>query len=168
MAARRSGRGSDEEDAAFADAARISQATGKIQQREHDRAVHEAHRRKKTLDGCQWCLDNSQRSKHLVVSIGETCYLCLPAEESLTSHHCLLVPIEHVPCGTQLDENVWEEMHRFRKAIVAMANDLDQDVFFFEQARGLKNFPHMVLHCVVLEREIGSMAPIYFKVILGM
>lgn len=163
-ATRRAGAGSDEEDAAFADAARMAESSGKIQQREMNQAVKEAQRRRKTLDNCPWCLDSPQRSKHLLVSIGETCYLCLPAEDSLTPLHCLIVPVQHATCGTQLDEDVWEEMHHFRRAVVAMATACGQDVIFFEQARFLKNLPHMVLHCVVLDKEVGDMAPIYFKV----
>lgn len=40
----------------------------------------------------------------------------------------------------------------------------DEDVLFFESARQLNQFPHMVLNCVPVPKETGDMAPIYFKV----
>jgi len=164
MAKFRSGRGSDEEEAAFADAARVAEADGKKQHREKQQVEQEARHRRKRLDGCGWCVDNPHFNRKLLVAMGEKCFLCVPADESLTQLHCLLVPIEHSPCGTQLDEDVWEEMHKFRRALTNLAADRGEDVIFFEQARALRNHPHMNFNCVVVDKEVGDTAPIYFKV----
>jgi hypothetical protein len=40
----------------------------------------------------------------------------------------------------------------------------DQDVVFMETSMHLKHFPHTAIECCPLERELGDMAPIYFKV----
>ena len=37
-------------------------------------------------------------------------YLCLPPHQSMTEGHCLIVPMYHTTCATQLDEDVWDEM----------------------------------------------------------
>ena len=42
----------------------------------------------------------------------------------------------------------------------------DQDVVFMETSMHLRHFPHMTVECIPLEREIGDLAPIYFKVTL--
>lgn len=48
--------------------------------------------------------------KHLIIAIGQKCYLSLPVHQSLVVGHCLIVPRTHVTCATQLDEDVWAEM----------------------------------------------------------
>ena len=48
--------------------------------------------------------------KHLIIAIGQKCYLSLPVHQSLVVGHCLIVPRTHVTCSTQLDEDVWAEM----------------------------------------------------------
>jgi Protein similar to CwfJ C-terminus 1 len=108
--------------------------------------------------------------------------LCLPPYQSLTEGHCLIVPTSHVTCGTMLDEDVWEEMQVglkfkiagctllpknnkqiFRKAVTKMFLSKDEDVIFFESARTLRGFPHMVMECVPVDKDSGALAPIYFK-----
>ena len=56
---------------------------------------------------------------------------------SLFIGHCFIVPSSHVSCGTLLDEDVFNEMKQFRKALCRMfeANG-DQDCVFFEVAKG--------------------------------
>ena len=44
------------------------------------------------------------------------------------------------------------------------ADNEDQDCVFIECSRQLKRHPHMVIECIPLDRELGDMAPIYFKV----
>lgn len=55
-------------------------------------------------------------------------------------------------------------LQEFRKCLVRMFLSQDEDVLFFESARQLNQFPHMVLNCVPVPKETGDMAPIYFKV----
>ncbi|XP_063609512.1 CWF19-like protein 2 [Penaeus indicus] len=50
-----------------------------------------------------------------------------------------------------------------RKSLVRMFNSRDEDCIFFETVKRLRNYPHMVINCVPLPKEMGDMAPIYFK-----
>uniref|UniRef100_A0A1B6LZF2 CWF19-like protein 2 n=1 Tax=Graphocephala atropunctata TaxID=36148 RepID=A0A1B6LZF2_9HEMI len=147
----------------FEETARVEESDGKQQVRDRQRAINESKRTARSLDNCQWCLESQQMLKHLIVAIGTTCYLCVPPHQSLTENHCLIVPTHHTPCATQLDEDVWKEIQDFRKSIVQMFLSQDEDVVFFESARGLGRFPHMVLNCVPMPKETGDLAPIYFK-----
>ena len=53
----------------------------------------------------------------------------------------------------------------FRRALVQMfADNDDQDCVFMECSKNLRKHPHMLIECIPLERELGDMAPIYFKV----
>nr|XP_053640069.1 CWF19-like protein 2 [Cherax quadricarinatus] len=123
----------------------------------------EHKRSERSLESCQWCFDNKEMPKHLIVALGTKSYVCLPPHESLTPGHCLIVPIHHVACSVQADEDLWSEIQIFRKSIVKMFNSRGEDCIFFETVKRLKYYPHMALNCVSLPREMGDMAPIYFK-----
>lgn len=45
-----------------------------------------------------------------------------------------------------------------------MFEDLNFDVIFFEVCMDAKRFPHMTIHCIPLPKDIGHLAPMYFKV----
>ncbi|XP_049841024.1 CWF19-like protein 2 [Schistocerca gregaria] len=130
---------------------------------EHRRAVSDSRWVAKALESCRWCLGGRQLQKHLIAALGDHVYLCVPPHRSIVEGHCLLIPSQHVSCSTQLDENVWDEMQRFRKALVAMFLGRGLDVVFFETAVHLSKMPHMVLECVPVPKEAGDMAPVYFK-----
>ena len=74
------------------------------------------------------------------------------------------MPIQHSTCATSIDEDVWSEIQIFRKGLTRMFQDKDEDVVFMETAMHLRHMPHMMVECVPLPREVGDMAPIYFKV----
>merc|ERR1719154_147795 len=77
--------------------------------------------------------------------------------------HCLIVPMGHVQAGTYLDEDVWQEVQGYRKALVRMFRERDEDCVFIETAMGFKKHPHMVLECIPLSDDMGSLAPMYFQ-----
>ena len=54
----------------------------------------------------------------------------------------------------------------FRKGLTRMFSDQGEDCVFMETCMNLKRYPHMVIECVPLPKEIGDVAPIYFKVIV--
>lgn len=43
---------------------------------------------------CWFCLASPDVEKHLIISIGDFCYLALP-KGGLVPEHCLIIPIEH-------------------------------------------------------------------------
>ncbi|CAG0890248.1 unnamed protein product [Cyprideis torosa] len=136
----------------------------KSAKKERQLAIGEHLRRSKALDSCSRCYESSKMMKHLIVSLGKHSCLCLPAHKSLVEGHCLIIPLNHVTASTHVDEDVWEEMSSFAKALVRMFQDNeDGDCVFFEMSRNLRYFPHMALECVPLPREVGDLAPIYFK-----
>ena len=130
---------------------------------ERDKAIAEHREMTKTLDDCRSCFDGAEFKKHLMVSIGKSCYISLPSHTSLTEDHCRIVPMSHITSGTLLDENVFEEMQAFRKALCNMFESEDRDCVFYEIATGLKKHPHMVLECVPLPKEAGELVRIFVE-----
>uniref|UniRef100_M3Y442 CWF19-like protein 2 n=3 Tax=Mustela putorius furo TaxID=9669 RepID=M3Y442_MUSPF len=144
----------------------------KAAEREHSGEEEENQRRKAIaehqhlaaqMEKCLYCFDSSQFPKHLIVAIGVKVYLCLPSFRSLTEGHCLVVPLQHHRAATLLDEDIWEEIQMFRKSLVKMFEDKGLDCIFLETYMGMKKHGHMVYECIPLPKEVGEMAPIYFK-----
>ncbi|CAD5112066.1 DgyrCDS1311 [Dimorphilus gyrociliatus] len=123
------------------------------------RAEKETIKRAQMLESCNKCLQNA--NKKLMIAVGEHSYLSLPYHTSLTEGHCFIVPSSHASSATTIDEDVWMEMQAFRKSLVRMYEKNDEDVIIMETS--LKPGFHMALECVPVPREIGDLAPIYFK-----
>ncbi|CAH1159337.1 unnamed protein product [Phaedon cochleariae] len=153
----------DDMDDLFSDNIRKSQSDLKIDAKNRDRAISEHKKVTKSLENCIRCIQSESMPKHLMISMGETAYLSLPTYEPLTEGHCLIIPIRHVPCSTQLDENEWSNILDFRRALVNLFRSKGEDVIFFEYAMYFHKFPHMLIECVPLPKEDGDMAPIYFR-----
>lgn len=52
----------------------------------------------------------------------------------------------------------------FRRALVRMFESQELDCVFMETHMNPKRHLHMVYECVPMPKELGDMAPIYFKV----
>lgn len=94
----------------FSERARQKESDGKMEARERGRAIQEHKRKERVLDSCKWCFDGKELQRHLIVAVGSKAYVCLPPYQSLTEGHCLIIPLHHNTCATQLDEDVWEEI----------------------------------------------------------
>jgi len=146
----------------------VDKAAGKQNsQQENEKRVNKALSEQishdKTLEDCKWCIGSRRSNKHLMISMGKSVYLAVPGHTSLVEGHCLIVPMGHCSAGTALDEDVWQEVQEFRKALTRMFNAQGEDCVFFETAMGLKKKPHMVIECAPMEREMGDLAPMYFQ-----
>ena len=128
-----------------------------------NKAAAEQMSMEKTLHDCRWCIGSKRSQKHLMVAMGKSVYLALPGTVSLTQGHCLIVPMGHVASGTQLDEDVWNEVQEFRKALVKMFLAQGEDCVFMETAMGFRRHPHMVIECVPVPEDLGSMLPMYYQ-----
>ncbi|CAK9804972.1 CWF19-like protein 2 [Anthophora quadrimaculata] len=136
-----------------------------VKQDEKDRslAIKEHKRLSKSLDTCHWCIDSKYMLKHMIIEMNSEICLSLPQYRSLTVGHCILTPTQHVACQLQLDENVWENLKMFKRALYKMFMDQNQYPVFYEIYKSRYKFSHMKLECVPLPKEIGELAPIYFK-----
>ncbi|KAG7246894.1 hypothetical protein CRUP_031351 [Coryphaenoides rupestris] len=81
----------------------------------------------------------------------------------MTEGHCLISPLQHHCSATGLDEDIWSEMQLFRRTLVRMFESQELDCVFMETHMNPRRRQHMVLECIPLPRELGDMAPIYYK-----
>jgi len=146
----------------------VSKAAGKQSEeleniKRKNKAVSNQLAMEKTLQDCKWCIGSKRSLKHLMVSMGKSVYLALPGTTSMAQGHCLIVPMGHCMAGTEMDEDVWNEVQDYRKALVKMFQARGEDCVFFETAMGFKRHPHMVIECIPLDEDMGSMLPMYFQ-----
>lgn len=127
------------------------------------RTLAENRRAAELLDSCRLCFGNDGFEKHLLVAVGIHVYLAVPPVQSLCEGHCQIVPMEHSVSSLQLDENVWSEVLVYRKGLTRMYADHGMDVVFMETVVDTGRRPHTVVECVPLPREVGGLAPMYFK-----
>lgn len=123
-----------------------------------------------TLDSCKLCIDSRNLAKHSIVATGLKTYLAVVPWDGLSSDHCFIAPMSHYASSVQLDEDVFDELKLWYKGLCAMwqgvnENDLfdEEDCVFFENAKNVKDFKHMTIECVPLPKEMGDVAPIFFR-----
>lgn len=171
------GRSTNEDDATFMKAAckgldmdeifeeHITYIKTDKKQNEKDRliAIKEHEHLSKSLDNCYWCIDSKYMLKHMIIAMDSEICLSLPQYTSLTIGHCIITPLQHIACQLQLDENIWEKLKLFKRALYKMFMDQNQYPVFYEIYKSSYKFSHMRLECVPIPKEIGELAPIYFK-----
>ncbi|KAK9961740.1 hypothetical protein ABG768_007140 [Culter alburnus] len=147
----------------FVSSAAQKERSGRDEERQRNKAVQETRRLAGQMEKCRHCFDSPELPKHLIAAVGTKVYLCLPNSVSLTEGHCLIVPIQHHTAATGLDEDIWSEIQMFRRALVRMFESQELDCVFLETHMSPKRHLHMVYECVPMPKELGDMAPIYFK-----
>lgn len=83
---------------------------------------------------CWFCLSSPQVEKHLIIAIGDYCYLTL-AKGGLNDNHLLILPIEHIQSLND-DANsaeLMQELGRFKKSLVDYFGTKSLGVVFFER-----------------------------------
>ena len=139
----------------------ISKVAGKRSEDQEDikrknRAAAEQMAAEKTLSDCKWCIGSRRSQKHLMVSMGKSVYLAVPGTASLVPGHCIIVPMGHCAAGTHLDEDVWNEVQEYRKALVKMF--LSQGMYrivdgcVFQRILGL--MPNILLIAYIFRRRL--------------
>ncbi|KAM6098555.1 CWF19-like protein 2 isoform 3-T3 [Theristicus caerulescens] len=137
--------------------------SGEEEEIQRRKAIQEHQQLVARMEKCPYCFDSSELSKHLIIAIGTKVYLSLPSNQSLTEGHCLIAPLQHHSAATLLDEDIWEEIQMFRNALVKMFEAKNLDCVFLETNMSMKKRYHMVYECIPLPKEVGDVAPIYFK-----
>ncbi|XP_037746030.1 CWF19-like protein 2 isoform X1 [Chelonia mydas] len=147
----------------FVSKAAKGERSGEEEERHRRKAIYQHHQLVARMEKCPYCFDSPELPKHLIIAIGIKVFLSLPNYQSLTEGHCVIAPLQHYTAATLLDEDIWEEIQMFRKALVKMFESKELDCVFLETNMSIKKRYHMVYECIPLPKELGDMAPIYFK-----
>ncbi|NWU98067.1 C19L2 protein, partial [Upupa epops] len=137
--------------------------SGEEEETQRRRAIHEHQQLAARMEKCPYCFDSSELSKHLVIAIGtkvrkEQFHTNMEINKNerkalLTLNSLSLSSSGR--CSTPL--------MMFRNALVKMFEAKELDCVFLETNMSIKKRYHMVYECIPLPKEVGDMAPIYFK-----
>uniref|UniRef100_T2MCE1 CWF19-like protein 2 n=1 Tax=Hydra vulgaris TaxID=6087 RepID=T2MCE1_HYDVU len=147
----------------FITASAVKGTTALEDKRTKTKAVAAHQLREKQLSSCRYCFENPKIAKHLIVAIGVTTYLALPINASLTDGHCLIIPMQHIIGQSFMDEDVQQEVKMFKRNLTSMFSNNDEDVLFIESCKNIHHQNHCIIECIPVPKEVGEMAPIYFK-----
>ncbi|VDP09908.1 unnamed protein product [Soboliphyme baturini] len=121
----------------------------KSRKRHHKKEPDYLH--KHALPGpCWFCLSSPEVEKHMIVSIGENAYLAL-AKGGLCEDHFLILPIAHVQSMVTANEEVKEEVEKYKEALKRCFSDKGQCVVFFERNYRTQ---HLQIQAVPLPMEL--------------
>ncbi|NXS47366.1 C19L2 protein, partial [Balaeniceps rex] len=133
--------------------------SGEEEERQRRKAIHEHQQLAARMEKCPYCFDSSELSKHLIIAIGTKCFLENYASPKQEGKGVLLYV-------TEMPKKVgsWiRSKSMFRNALVKMFEAKDLDCVFLEINMNVKKRYHMVYECIPLPKEVGDVAPIYFK-----
>ena len=130
-------------------------------------AVAEYQRVQRILDACPLCFheDREQDAQPIapVVSLASRTYLTLPAMPEITEGGAIIVPISHHTNLLECDDDEWEEIRNFMKALTRLYHEQGRDVVFYENAARPYHRPHAALAAVPIPYELGDTAPAFFR-----
>ncbi|NWR07809.1 C19L2 protein, partial [Paradoxornis webbianus] len=131
--------------------------SGEEEEVQRRKAIREHQQLAACMEKCPYCFDSSELSKHLIIAIGTKC-LKLGTKLLLWKDllFCILLSF-----ALSADSTTSSRM--FRNALVKMFEAKDLDCVFLETNMSMKKRYHMVYECIPLPKEVGDMAPIYFK-----
>ncbi|NXW94651.1 C19L2 protein, partial [Alopecoenas beccarii] len=138
--------------------------SGEEEEIQRRKAIHEHQQLAARMEKCPYCFESSELSKHLIIAIGTKeggVNVRVPKLKNkiasmkwfIVLHLIFLVLTIHFTNSSRM----------FRNALVKMFEAKDLDCVFLETNMGMKKRYHMVYECVPLPKEVGDMAPIYFK-----
>ncbi|CAL1276610.1 unnamed protein product [Larinioides sclopetarius] len=156
-------RDEDDETSDISKRARQKMSHSVQEEKDIGRAIKQHQKLNSALEKCEYCMDNPNMKRHLIVSISEHVYLCIPNFQSLTEHHCLIVPKRHVSSFLQLDEDEWNDVEDLKNTLRCFFKKQEKSVLCLETSMFFRHHPHALLECIPVPEEEGDMAPLYFK-----
>ncbi|NXL86295.1 C19L2 protein, partial [Alectura lathami] len=124
--------------------------SGEEEEMQRRKAIREHQQLAAHMEKCPYCFDSSELSKHLIIAIGTH---NVSLKSFIVLHLILSAPPTHFTNSSRM----------FRTTLVKMFEARDLDCVFIETNMSTKKRYHMVYECIPLPREVGDMAPIYFK-----
>ncbi|CAH1125889.1 unnamed protein product [Ceutorhynchus assimilis] len=98
---------------------------------------------------CWFCLASPSVEKHLVITVGNYCYLAL-AKGAIVDEHFLICPMEHFQSSLACTEEIQQEMEQFKEALHKFYDRRDHLPVFFE--RNYKT-SHMQLQAIPIPKK---------------
>ena len=132
------------------------------QERERQKAIQLQKQLNTVLSNCRYCIDSKTHSKHLIISLGNYCYLTLPPNGPRLPGHLQLVPLTHITGIIDGEEELYEEINQYKLALHNYYTSQQEGVIFLETSLQ-NNKKHTVIDIIPMDKEIADDAPLFFQ-----
>ena len=146
-------------------AEKLSKAKPKSAGNLKNMAISEFQRMERVLNECQLCHHEERNQPPVapVLALGTRVYLTLPTAPEISEGGAVIVPIAHHTNLLECDDDEWEEVRNFQKALTALYTSQGRDVIFYENAAFPNRRGHAAMIAVPLPYEVGELSPAFFK-----
>jgi len=135
----------------------------RLEELERKRAVTAHKLLTKAELSCPFSFRNPNFRKDLVVAVGEYVYAMLP-HSSIAPGHCRIIPIESVPAFTAAEDEVWEEVNKFKGILETKAAAEEKTMVYMETVMDTNRLGwHTSIECIPVEESTAELVPMYFK-----
>ena len=132
--------------------------------REMSRQVARAKQEEKITSRCWWWMESSSFQKHRLLSLGDHVSLILvPSHNALVNCQCFLVPVQHAESFSSCEDEVWEEVARFRSSLRKMFAKEGKGVLFCETVLDTKGLWQARMDVIPVPKTVEQDAEMYFK-----
>ncbi|KAG6000499.1 hypothetical protein E4U21_005405 [Claviceps maximensis] len=146
-------------------ASKLAQRVHKSELNLKNMAVTQFQRLNRVLDACPLCYHEEQNRPPIapVVSLATRVFLTLPPEPEISPGGAVIVPLSHRVNLLECDDDEWEEIRNFMKALTRMYHQQGREVVFYENAAAPHRHFHAAMVAVPIPYSEGATAPAYFK-----
>mmetsp|Transcript_2671 Transcript_2671/g.3846 ORF Transcript_2671/g.3846 Transcript_2671/m.3846 type:complete len:388 (-) Transcript_2671:56-1219(-) len=136
----------------------------KQQQRAEHRELQQERRADAITQKCWWWLQSGSFSKFLMIALGDHVSLVLaPGHLSLVEGHCYLVPVKHAQSFCACENEVWEEISRFRASLRSMFAKEGKGIILMETVLESNSFWQARLEVLPVPKRVEQDAAMFFK-----
>lgn len=136
------------------------------QERDRQRAIQQQKLMTNVLNNCRFCIDSKTHARHLIISLGNHCYLSLPPYGPRLPGHLQLIPLQHISAVIDGEEELYEEINQYKLALHNYYLSQNEGVIFLETSLTSTtggNKKHTVIDIVPMDKEIAEDAPLFFQ-----
>jgi len=132
--------------------------------REVSRQVAHLRKENAITNKCSWWMESGSFRKHMLLSLGDHVSLVLvPSHSQLVKSQCYLVPIKHAEAFVSCEDEVWDEVGRFKSSLGAMFRKEGKGVLFCETVLPSKSLWQTRMDVVPVPLNVEQDAQIFFK-----
>jgi len=145
-------------------AKRVHQSDSKLR----DAAIHSHRQTDAVLANCPLCQHEDRPGNPLptapIVSLAHRTYLTLPTQPEISPHGgAIIAPLTHHANLLHCDDDEWEEVRNFQKALTRLYHARNLGVIFYENAADAREQRHAALVAVALPLDVAATAPAFFR-----
>ena len=134
-------------------------------EREKSRQIAQYQTQTAITNKCWWWMESASFPKHLLLSLGDHVSLVLvPPHIALVPGHVYLVPVKHAESFVNCEDDVWDEIQRFRNSIRKMYHTKDNSsVLFCETVLPSKGLWQARMDVIPVPNHVEQDAPLHFR-----